>query len=88
MFRGHYMGKHPRRWLREGIPLWRFFFWWALEEQLSVFEVASDDRSNTSEANMKKLALAAALLFAVSSGVFAQAPENPPQPIPEAKTSA
>jgi sporulation protein YlmC with PRC-barrel domain len=33
---------------------------------------------------MKKLALAAALLLAVSSGAFAQAPENPPQPIPEA----
>jgi sporulation protein YlmC with PRC-barrel domain len=33
---------------------------------------------------MKKVALAAALLLAVSSGVFAQAPENPPQPIPEA----
>ena len=31
-----------------------------------------------------KLALAAALLLAVSSGAFAQAPENPPQPIPEA----
>jgi hypothetical protein len=76
------MGKHPRRWLRERIPLWRL--WWALEEQLSVFEVPSDDRSNTSEANMTKLASAAALLLAVSSGAFAQAPENPPQPIPEA----
>ena len=33
---------------------------------------------------MMKLALAAALLLVVSSGAFAQAPENPPQPIPEA----
>jgi sporulation protein YlmC with PRC-barrel domain len=39
---------------------------------------------NISEANMKKLALAAALLLAVSSGAFAQAPENPPQATPEA----
>jgi len=52
-----------------------------LEEQLSVFEVSSE---NTAGADMKKLALAAALLLAVSSGAFAQAPENPPQPIPEA----
>jgi hypothetical protein len=33
---------------------------------------------------MKKLALAAGLLLAVSCGAFAQAPENPPQATPEA----
>ena len=33
---------------------------------------------------MKKLALAAALLLVLSNSVFAQAPETPPQPAPEA----